>query len=56
MTNEEKAKEIVQGVIHDRGCIDMVTDQAIYNGAMTMAQWKESEAKTTGWHKIFLFP
>ena len=51
-SNEEKAKEIVQGVIHDRGCIDMVTDQAIYNGAMTMAEWKDSEAKTTGWHKI----
>ena len=51
-TNEEKAKEIVQGVIHDRGCVDMVTDQAIYNGAMTMAEWKDSEDKSVGWHNL----
>lgn len=50
--NEEKAREIMQGVVHDRGCIDMVIDQAIYNGAMTMAEWKDSEAKITVWHNL----
>lgn len=42
-SNEEKAREIVKGVIRDRGCVDMVTDQAIYNGAMTMAEWKNKQ-------------
>lgn len=43
MTNKDKAKEIVQGVIHDRGCSDVVTDRAIYNSAMTMAEWKDEQ-------------
>ena len=46
MTNEEKAREIMQGVIHDRGCTDVVTDRAIYNSAMTMAQWKDEQFET----------
>lgn len=52
MTNEEKAKEIVQGVIHDRGCTDVVTDRAIYNSAMTMAVWKDEQPikESGGWH------
>ena len=30
----------------------MVTDQAIYTGAMTMAEWKDSECNTAGWHNL----
>jgi len=45
MTNKDKAKEIVQDVIHDRGCSDVVTDRAIYNSAMTMAEWKDEQLK-----------
>ena len=29
MTNEEIAKEIVRGVIHDRGCVDRVHNSKI---------------------------
>lgn len=43
MTNEEKANEIVKCIIHDRGCVDVVTDQAARTAALTMAQWKDEQ-------------
>ena len=62
-TNEEIAKGVVQGIIHDRGCVDVITDRAIYNTAMTMAELKDKQFvkqkqqlidKACGWTNVFL--